>query len=405
MNETLAKISIGAAVLAGGGFVYDASIPLADLACVESNPKASIVESIKTEKVRDGLLQYRELSRKEVETIKGCEITKVIPIGRYVADEYGLEIEIQRVEAIDGGLQIFARAWKDGVQLGFGTDGTTDIERFRIFNPPVLVDDPKGDIIIPATFDELAQLPIPERRLREDPIESIKQSLAHTISTTGKTGTKIVVGSVGNTTSTFYAGSGDGSVYRNDGAWSTARDTADGEAAITTDTTRYLMADLDAGVYTVTRNFYPFDTSAIPDTDEISSGTFSIDNTGASSGDRYVGLIQTSQVSNTALAIGDFDAMTINSPSEGASRVLCSTSGYKDFAMNATGIGWISKTSYTKLGTRMAKDIDNVNPGARNYILEYQSEQAGTTNDPKLVVVHAAAAAATAVPQDIFLFE
>lgn len=302
------------------------------------------------------------------------------------------EIEIVDFNTIDGGIEIFARAWKNGVQLGFGKDGTIDIERFRFFNPPILVDDPLGDIIYPASSDEATGLLVPERRLREDLLEALKQSLTHTISIVGKDGTNIVAGSRGNTTSTFYSGAGDGSVYRNDGTWAASRDTADGEASITTDATRYLMADKDGTVYTMSRGFFPFDTSGLPDGDTISSATLTISQNGAGEGDRYVGVIQTSQVSPTALEIGDFDAMTINSPTEGATRVLCNTTGAQNFTLNASGIGWISKTGYSLLGTRMAKDIDNIDPGARNYVLQYHSEEAGTTSDPTLVVVHSAAA-------------
>src|SRR3989344_2016473 len=61
---------------------------------------------------------------------------------QYTDPTYGVTREIQSVQKIEGGIEILARAWKDGKQLGFGKDGSVEIERFKIFNPPILVDDP-----------------------------------------------------------------------------------------------------------------------------------------------------------------------------------------------------------------------------------------------------------------------
>lgn len=313
------------------------------------------------------------------------------------------EIDVIETNAIEGGIEIFARAWKDGVQLGFGEDGSVDIERFKVYNPPVLVGDPQGDIIIPASVDIETALPIPERRLREDPVAAIQQALVQTVRLTGKTGTQIIVGKRGNTTSTFYAGAGDGSVYVANSSWSTARGASSGTAAYT-DATRYMMADKDASTYTVARTYFPFDTSSIPDTDDISSATFSVDNSGGE-GTRSAVLILTTTSSETTLTGTDFAALTLNSPSEGtASRVALTSIGYKDFIMNATGIGWISKTGYTKLGLRLSNDVDDSAPTVRNYVLLYCSEQTGTTNDPVLVVTHAAGGGGGSfVPQVSFI--
>ena len=47
---------------------------------------------------------------------------------------------------IDKGVVVFARAWDDNGQIGFGRDGSVDIERFIFIDPPVLVPDEAGDI-------------------------------------------------------------------------------------------------------------------------------------------------------------------------------------------------------------------------------------------------------------------
>ena len=134
--------------------------------------------------------------------IKAAEIVKRMPVGTYDNSTYGLHIDIQNIEKIDGGIQIFARAWKDDNQLGFGADGSVEIERFRIFNPPILVDDPNGGIVRHIMDAETGGQK--DRRLKEDPVAAIRASLAHTVSLVGKEGARIIVGKRGNTTDTFY---------------------------------------------------------------------------------------------------------------------------------------------------------------------------------------------------------
>src|SRR3972149_5045079 len=43
-----------------------------------------------------------------------------------------------------------------------------------------------------------------QRKLREDPAEAIRQVIVHNVTLVGKENTKIILGKVGNTTSTFY---------------------------------------------------------------------------------------------------------------------------------------------------------------------------------------------------------
>lgn len=324
-----------------------------------------------------------ERAQIKADELHGLNYRGTFTVGRF-------DVEVVDVTVTARGVQVFARAFRDGVQLGFGKDGTVDIERFRFLNPPVLVRDPLGDII-QTSIDEMTG-EVLTRRYSYDPQRAMKQALIRTMRQVAKNGRNVVAGKIGNTTSTFYSGSGDGTVTVNAASWAGARDAGSG-SFITTDFDRYLFADSDSGSsYTVSHAYFPVDTSGLPDTDEISSATFTVEGSNAGEGDRSVGLIQTSQTSPTALDGDDFVAMTIDSPDEGATRVTCDTVGDETFTLNATGIGWISKTGYTYLGLRMAKDIDNSSPGAgtRNYWKCYHSEQTGTTSDPVLVVEHAA---------------
>lgn len=336
---------------------------------------------------------------KEKANIKASEIVKVLKKGKFkmtYASSY--EIEIVDFNTIDGGIEIFARAWKNGVQLGFGADGTIDIERFRIFNPPILVSDPLGDVSLDQ-YNAKGEF-LKTDTYREDPLEALKQSLTHTISLVGKEETPIVAETRGNTTSTFYTEAGDGRTgYINQASWATAR-SADGSTANATDYTsnniQISAEDESAGAndFAIIRGFFPFITSAIPDTDTISSATFSVWVSTVGAGERIYGLIQTTQASITQLVGTDYDNLTLNSPTEGASRLtLTSTAAYTDATLNASGISWISKTGNTLLGLRHQDDIDNTQPApGRQYMHVHSSEATGTTNDPKLVVVHSAGA-------------
>lgn len=214
---------------------------------------------------------------------------------------------------------------------------------------------------------------------------------------------------LGLTTSTFYPDPNvetttvDGWVDRgNRSTWTDSRDTADGVGTNDSAVTIYCNAEREtSSIYSVFRDFLLFDTAIIGSGSTISSATLDINTTdvgGSTGGTVFACLIQTSPASNTSLAIGDYDALTVNSPSEGATRITPNGStGVKTFTLNATGQGWISKTGITKLGIRESYDVDNTTPSSigRRY-WGYDSADQTSTTDPKLVVVHTAASANSA---------
>lgn len=341
-------------------------------------------------------------SAEQIVDIKVTEVVKIDFVGTYTVDD--IMIEIQSVEQIDGGVQVFARAWNGKQQLGFGPDGTVEIERFRVFNPPILVDDPNGTVI--RTYTDIKGV-LQKRTLREDPKQALVDCLKHTILVSGKTDTKIVTGSVGNTTDTFFSGPGDGMVQNNSTvtAWATLRAAASGTVFDYTGTINGTAGECYDGVptnYEVLRHFFPFDTSSLPDTDVVSSATLTIFSQSWTGTAENVGIVQTSQASNTQLSTADFNTCgALNTPTEGATRQTPSSTDTtaNDFVLNASGISWISTTGYTNLGMRTASDIDNVDPVlTRHYFSCYDSDQSGTSLDPKLVVVHAAPAVTAFIP-------
>ena len=121
-------------------------------------------------------------SASERANIKAAEIAKIGPIPRTEQGNY--DIEIVSIDAIDGGVQVFARAWDEKGQIGFGKDGSVEIERFRIYNPPILVDDPNGPIIREWQEKDLetGEMVTKQRTLREDPREAVLQVIEHNLS-------------------------------------------------------------------------------------------------------------------------------------------------------------------------------------------------------------------------------
>lgn len=349
-------------------------------------------------------------------SIKGQEIAKNGPIARtHRTGKYGTyDIEITSINPIEKGVEVFARAWdENGEQIGFGSDGTVDIERFNIYNPPVLVDDPDGDIVQEYT-DSSGVSHV--RKLREDTKEALLQSLEHTLSVKKqKFGPeKISAGKIGSTTSTFYPDANPETTsvdarVRNLGSatFSTVRDAATGDFASDSETGSEIIGCeyQVANGYIINRGIFLFDSSALGDSDTVDSATFSLYVTSTSNtdndGDDYESVVTSSPASNTAVTTADFDQLSTTEQHDSGQRkdiTGISTGAYLDWTLNATGIGNVSKTSVSKFGVREGHDITNsAIPAVENNgnrISVYFADQTGTTNDPKLVVESTAAAAA-----------
>ena len=346
------------------------------------------------------------LNSKEKARIKSEEISKLNHKGSYDDPKYGIKVEIKDITAIEDGISLYARAWKGTNQLGFGNDGTIEWEHFIIHNPPILVDDTNGTIIRKSTDIEGVEK---IRKLREAPILAIQETLAHIVKLVGKENTEIISGRTGNTTSTFFPAAGaaspvDGYVYHNTSTvWATAHDAANGAAAETGEAT---MQASSARV-TISRIYTLFDTSAIPDADVISAATYSLFvtsvNNADNDGDDFVSVVTTTPANTNNLVVGDYSQIITTEQHDTTQRkdlTSVSTSAYLDWTLNATGIASILKTGITKFGVREGHDIinsavldDAANVGDR--LFASQADEAGTTQDPKLVVVHGAAAVAS----------
>ncbi len=325
--------------------------------------------------------------------IKANEIAKLNLSGEYISTEYGVKIEIiGDVKEIDGGIELFARAWRGNKQFGFGKDGIVEIERFLIYNPPILVPDDNGDIVREWQDNETGELM--QKRYREDLPEAIRQVIAHNVTLLGKEDTQIIKGKVGNTTSTFYSTTADGTFLSDDKAtYTLARDAA-AASSIDQGNGNVVHNSSLAGTFFVRRYIGYFDTSALG-TDTINSATYSVANrdTDSVTDDSDSITIVEFTGSNPPI-VGDLDLFGSTSGGSLAISSFETVDGtYTNIDFNATGEGFINKSGVSDLGLRTQKDIDNTQPSGANYLRIYVADEAGTTKDPKLVVVHSAVSA------------
>ena len=308
-------------------------------------------------------------------------------------------IQLYGVEKLTGGIAVYARVWNNlNKQYGFGPDGSVDIERFRIWNPPILVSDAAGTIVQNSTFLDGTIL---VRKFREDPLQAIAETIIHTALTTAKLGTNIVTGRIGRTTDIFYSAAGavsptDGYVGKDDSnVWATTRNALDGNSSTVIGTTiehRNLYGNGNGPDFiTLFRVFLLFDTSTIPLVDEITSATLSVFgiSKAVTGGNEYLYAVASTPALTSTLSIADYDQL--GATSFGDSGATFSTTTYNNITLNGQGLAAISKVGITKLGLRGYYDFNNIAPDSThtsslNY---YPADNAGTTNDPKLTVVHA----------------
>lgn len=316
-------------------------------------------------------------------------------IGKFLSKEYGIDVEVYKVNKIPGGIEVFARGWKNGKQLGFGVDGTVDLERFRFFNPRTLVDDPNGKVV--RKWEDKVTGKTITRRLRSDLVEATRQSLVHTMSLVGKENTNIISGKLGNTTSTFYPDAGkpgtssvDGNPeHRGAAAYATAHDAANATDLDSNGTGVLYHYVTYAGAWFINRIMVFFDTSAIPDGDIIDSAVLSLKPSNINStadSTTITGMSNTS--ANNNYAVGDYSKFDSTKFATDVAWTAFTLNAYYDFALNASGISAISKTGTTKFGVRAKTDYDNNSTQADKSLAFYSADTAGTTSDPKLVVVH-----------------
>lgn len=148
----------------------------------------------------------------------------------------------------------------------------------------------------------------------------------------------------------------------------------------------------------INRGIFLFNTAALTTGATISSAVLSLYAAAAADGlaaTPNIDIYTSTPTSNTTLAIGDYGQFGTVSQAAPVTYATWSAAvgTYQGFTFNATGLGNISKTSVSKFGARNANyDVGNVAPawvssGVSNLNARF-ADQAGTTNDPKLVITY-----------------
>lgn len=201
-----------------------------------------------------------------------------------------------------------------------------------------------------------------------------------------------------DTVTSYYSGAGDGWIETVAGAsWALARADTTGVGADAIGATCRVMTGLFASGWQIRRIFFPVDTSGVGAGATINNATLyakpsTTANNDDNDGNDYIGVVGTSQASNTALSDADIDNVsdTLLSDDTRDLSSAFSTSAYTSWTLNASGLAAVNKTGYTLLGLREGHDILNDTPGyatgQSNQIRFHTSEATGTADDPYLEI-------------------
>lgn len=396
------------------------SLPVQKLILQKTSAKTSKITPLKVGGIIQGISVVDQISGKtqqEKVSIKSDVIMAQPLVGMQNDTKYGnMNINIQSITKIPGGVEILAQAWLNGNQLAFGTDGTVDIERFRIFNPPTMVPDGTFTTTLSPTGQTIQVV-----NYKEDPKDAVIQTLADAIRMGGKGNNGMIAGKVGHTTDIVYATS-DAGLSKDNGAaanWSAAHDAASSNTTYP-DPDEYIFSRCDssgAPCY-ISRVFQLYDMSGIGTDQTASEATSSVfGNSKAGSLTRNYNVYVSTSASNPPSG-SDYSACNCasvadNSPySTDISQSSFSSSANNYFQFNATGLSAL-QTAITAGGNfkivyrESNNDAPNTDPGVNadaTYVSVRGAAASGTANDPKITIIHAASAA-TAVPikQDLII--
>lgn len=198
----------------------------------------------------------------------------------------------------------------------------------------------------------------------------------------------------------YYAGAGDGAVFMAGASWDTVHDAATGNSANYTNANTYWQFYKFSTTWYSSRLFFPIDTSGIDDGETVTAAILKLYGNAiigfwTVNAYDYAVVVNTSQASTSTLATADYDQCgAIDSPTEGSDHVVLSTfnGAYRDFTLNATGLGWINKTGVSMLGARHGGDVEDIDPDGLGVSYRYvsTSEYTGTDQDPYLSVTTSA---------------
>lgn len=168
---------------------------------------------------------------------------------------------------------------------------------------------------------------------------------------------------------TFGAAVGDGQVaLLSASTWATVRGASSGsESQYTLDYTS-IASYKNGTTYAIYRSFFPFDTSAIPDSETIASATLTLYPNGVCADGVQPGyLVAGTQASTSSLSTSDYNKVGSAALSDNTCDFYDGFPNGKTFTLNAAGLAAISKTGYTKLAVREGRDFNDVAPTTITY--------------------------------------
>lgn len=199
-----------------------------------------------------------------------------------------------------------------------------------------------------------------------------------------------------DTTTSYYASDGDGSISYSNSTWSTCRTASSGSSV---DNSNYgtTRSGKHLTTYAIYRSYMPVDTSGIPSSATISAATVYVDydykTNSENDGSDFLRLVQSTQASTTTLVTSDYSKIGSTAGASDKDIGTISLTGFTAWEMNATGLTWIDKEGYTKLGWREGHDVTDDTPadGSSNYNDATWLVASATSNDGYISVTYTVA--------------
>ena len=334
--------------------------------------------------------------------------------GTFISTKHGVTVEMENVRAIEGGIEVYARAWRGIKQLGFSKDGSVEWEKFRITSPPFLVQDANGGIIRDTTELRGKDIVTVQLKLKESPFEVVREELARTIKIAGKENTQIIAGKRGSTVTSVktdedQSTTWDGYAGRSSagGTWAALHDGAGTACSATLGSGDFTRLGEDAGGFdSMNRGVLSFPTGAnLPDGDTVDSVDFVVEGTAKTDNATHnqgVTVATSNPASDTACANADYfkDSQEVGGGTDCSADMdigSWSTTGDNTFVLtSASSYCSISTTAITKTALLLSGDQSDTAPssggaGAISSVGYKHVESVG--GEPRLVITHSSGAA------------